>query len=347
MSIGRKRSGFTLIELLVVIAIIAVLIGLLLPAVQKVREAANKMQCTNNLKQLALATHNYESSNSVLPPGQLGASSAVGSTGFFDAQHFGMIFFLLPYIEEENLYKQFTISKSVDQKGAGWWTVNPDWSLAYTKINKLLCPSDEVRSASQTVNGPGFGFMPDPMAPGTNACTIGYFGARPDLDLGKTSYVGVAGALGNNVSTASPSDGPGVSLQKYVGIYTNRSKNKTATITDGSSNTLALGELLGGSAAQGAQRDFLPVWIGAGSLGTKFGMAPGGGAGANNGGWNYFSSRHTGIVNFAFGDGSIRPLRQGASGVRNPTTAGSDWFVFQAMSGMMDGDVYPSGQLGN
>jgi len=259
MSFGRKRSGFTLIELLVVIAIIAVLIGLLLPAVQKVREAANKMQCTNNLKQLALATHNYESSNSVLPPGQLGASSAVGSTGFFDAQHFGMIFFLLPYIEEENLYKQFTISKSVDQKGAGWWTVNPDWSLAYTKINKLLCPSDEVRSASQTVNGPGFGFMPDPMAPGTNACTIGYFGARPDLDLGKTSYVGVAGALGNNVSTASPSDGPGVSLQKYVGIYTNRSKNKTATITDGSSNTLALGELLGGSAAQGAQRDFLPV----------------------------------------------------------------------------------------
>ena len=100
----------------------------------------------------------------------------------------------------------------------------------------------------------------------TNACTIGYFGARPDLDLGKCNYIGVAGALGDGVHTASPSDGPGVSLQKYVGIYTNRSKNKTSTITDGSSNTLAFGEILGGASNAGAKRDFIIPWIGAGSL---------------------------------------------------------------------------------
>ena len=77
----------------------------------------------------------------------------------------------------------------------------------------------------------------------------------------------------------------------------------------------------------------------------QLGLAPAGGAGATNGGWNYFSSRHTGLVQFGFGDGSVRTLRQGNSGVRNPTSAGSDWFVLQAMSGMMDGDAYNSGTL--
>ncbi|MEI6324003.1 MAG: DUF1559 domain-containing protein [Gemmataceae bacterium] len=277
---NRNRKGFTLIELLVVIAIIAVLIGLLLPAVQKVREAANKMTCANNLKQLGLAAHNYESSVGNLPPGQMGASPALGSTGFFDAQHFGLIVFLLPYIEEENLYKGLSLSKNLDVKGAGWWTVNPDWSLAYTKIKKLICPTDEVTQASQTVNGPALGSMPDPMVPGTNACTLGYFGARPDLDLGKTSYVGVAGALGDKVSTSSPSDGPGVSLQKYVGIYTNRSKNKTSNIVDGSSNTMAIGELLGGTAVLGSQRVHAYLdrfWL----LGYQIRLGPGGWRGRN------------------------------------------------------------------
>jgi len=341
-----KRKGFTLIELLVVIAIIAVLVGLLVPAVQKVREAANRMSCQNNLKQISLASHNYESTNSVLPPGCLGASRTVGSTSFWDAQHTGVLVQLLPYVEEEAIFKQLSISKSVDQKGASWWSVNPDWSLSYTKIKKFWCPS-EGSSASTTVNGPAACIIPNTFdTPGTNALTIGYFGARPDLDLGKTNYTGVAGALGDGVSTASASDGPGVNLQKYVGIYTNRSKNKTATIQDGSSNTLAFGEGLGGL-AQGGQKDFIWPWMSVGCLGTKFGLAPGGGAGATNGGWNYFSSRHSQIVNFAFGDGSIRPLRIGATGVRNPTSAGSDWYVLQQMSGMQDGEVYDAGKLGN
>ena len=96
----RRKVGFTLIELLVVIAIIAILIGLLLPAVQKVREAAARMTCSNNVKQLGLAVHNYESTNSLVPPWQTNFGG--GTTG----RPRGTIhFFLLPYIEQDNVFR--------------------------------------------------------------------------------------------------------------------------------------------------------------------------------------------------------------------------------------------------
>src|SRR4051794_31216205 len=128
------RPGFTLIELLVVIAIIAVLIGLLLPAIQKVREAANRITCANNLKQMGIAVHNFASANSGnmpyswYPNGQNGTWTMAGGSVFY---------VLLPYLEQDNLYN-----------GVGSNTPQQNFAnTASTIVKGFVCPSD-----SGTVN---------------------------------------------------------------------------------------------------------------------------------------------------------------------------------------------------
>src|SRR5262249_24089747 len=134
------------IELLVVIAIIAVLIGLLLPAVQKVREAANRMKCSNNLKQLGLAVHNYESSFGSFP---LGMEMMPGLT-YTRATFFIR---LLPYVEQYNLYKQWNF----DSPAANVST-NQTASRAATLIPTFVCPSDGFRENPYQLAGPPAAF---------------------------------------------------------------------------------------------------------------------------------------------------------------------------------------------
>ena len=112
-----RRPGFTLIELLVVIAIIAILIGLLLPAIQKIREAANRLKCQNNLKQIGLGLHNYQTQNGYFPPGAITNSTAAGPTrtreklGITTPTIHGWAVFLLPFIEQDNLYRQYNFNQ--------------------------------------------------------------------------------------------------------------------------------------------------------------------------------------------------------------------------------------------
>jgi len=143
----RRRHAFTLIELLVVIAIIAILIALLVPAVQKVREAAARIQCTNNLKQIGLSAHNYESANKCLPPAYRGTSIG-GAPGYYDL--WGTFALLTPYLEQSPVYNSIDLKLTMYHPTT--FAIQAPIAVQ-TRVPVFLCPSDLMASVCSNAYG--------------------------------------------------------------------------------------------------------------------------------------------------------------------------------------------------
>lgn len=348
---GKRRSGFTLIELLVVIAIIALLMALLLPAIQKVREAANKMLCGSNLRQIATASHNFHGDYNRLPPGHLSVlprgSTYPGAAGT-NFQYIGSLVFLLPYMEADNIYKQLNINYNLDwppapgNSSAPWWTTAANQLAAQYKLKMFYCPSDELANVTPTIGG--YASYQSSYSDGGTCWTGGnwYYPTGGGGELfGRTNYLGVAGLcdVGINPNAAIAPYWGG-----YLGLLHSRSKVTltNATNNDGTSNTLLFGESLGGSG--GANRDYVLTWIACGTLHTLYGLGRGNTAynatSARYGARAYqFSSMHAAGVQFAFGDASIRTLRFGNTPTITYFNYTSDWSLLNQLAGYRDGYV--------
>jgi prepilin-type N-terminal cleavage/methylation domain-containing protein len=308
------RRGFTLIELLVVIAIIAILIGLLLPAVQKVREAAARMTCENNLKQIALASHNFQATYGRLPPGCNG--DAPGQPISFNYQYYGTLTFLLPYLEQDNLYNQISPAPNlnVGQPGASWWNTS-GWNASFYRVKIFECPSDTAYTA-QTIF-----VLTDTQPAGPNSAYLQAwsFGSNPPYNFGVTNYLACMGGMGKVNNGWDP----------WAGMYYTQSAVTMTQLTgaDGASSTLAFGEnaTLAGQLAGNGSLGF--AWIGAGGMPVGYGFTPPA--------WWTFSSNHTGVINFAMGDGSVRGINKSA-----------DTRTVRSAAGWQDGEVYDPSQIG-
>jgi len=273
---ARLRASFTLIELLVVIAIIAILIGLLLPAVQKVREAAARMSCSNNIKQLSLAVANYESANSRIPPGW---STNAGT------QYGSLHFFLLPFIEQQNIYNQ-----------AG----NNSWNANNVLVKTFICPSDSTQWNSYPNGGVNYAF---------NICVFGtgagWGGDQKPGSLVNAMPDGTSNTVifGERYKLCQPSSG-GHTDPVWAANPQNTPNGPWAVGAFGystwsSGNTGVSG--LGGNLGTTYYPDVTSRGNGPGGN-IAFQTAPS----ASNCNWYALQSAHTGTMQVGLGDGSVR-----------------------------------------
>jgi len=311
------RRAFTLIELLVVIAIIAVLIGLLLPAVQKVRDAASRMSCQNNLKQMGLALHSYNDANGRLPAALIHSGrynnannrkyqgpevDLTTDSTYMIYNHSGFVA-LLPFIEQDPLFKQYNYRARSSASSPYGIALAPQSAandaVAATRVKTYICPGDENPPPIETRN-PGNSTDFYEMVSAARSNYLFSTGAYTDYDADWTNTSpGARGAFGNNGACS------------------------IARVTDGTSNTIAIGESL--QKWHNGSTVFGPYW-GTGTHTAVHGRGyysnfapnyPYGNCAPNTGSsrrctyaWG-FSSNHSGGTNFVFLDGSVKLIRDG------------------------------------
>jgi prepilin-type processing-associated H-X9-DG protein len=341
------RAGLTIVEFLVIAAIISLLMALLIPAIQKVREVANRTICASNLRQLGIAAHHYHTDRGKFPPGYLGPSRA-NETKLpdlaYEGQWIGHLPTLLPYFEQESLARRIDVSFDIDHVDPRkWFWAAPasgpgqphvaNYRVAMTLIKQFRCPSSPpfappVGNPAPTGGGSIVGlhvFNSPELGPHTVFWRDEYGPANPYRPLARTNYVGVAGC----------GSGTHPFFSKFMGIYANRSDLTLGHVTalDGASNTLLYGETCG--SGLGRSVGIMDIsWMAGGSLGTYRGLER-----AMRARISTFSSCHSGGVQFCFADGAVRLIRFGAGqwngDPSNPS--GPDWLLLQQLAGWRDG----------
>ena len=300
---ASNRNGFTLIELLVVIAIIAILIGLLLPAVQKVREAAARLTCTNNLKQIGLAVMNYESTYRHYPMCRV---SNAGARAIYGNSNRSLFVMLLPYIEQEALYKKYEAVYAPFPTTTGAnrrdWDHTDMTSIYQTKVKTLICPSNPGPTVDSGTSNNAF----------TNAATSDY-NVMNGVELASAPNAYTMGLIPYTLDDSS-----------RRGMLDFTAPTTPANITDGTSNTLlvvedagrpsryAKGKIQSGLRSSGAAWGDNDGTFTLHGFSTD-GLTQGGPCAINCNNSNEVYSFHTGGANVVFGDGSVRFFKENIS----------------------------------